>query len=103
MRRTLHLFAGEARSTRAKKSVLVKTTQAISHARRQFKWQSALQIFFEYTREMKHSEDEPIIEMPLINTTITAALRRTPFPIAAVVVLVEVVDCWWLLVAAGGC
>ena len=97
------MFAGEARSTRAKKSVLVKTTQAISHARRQFKWQSALQIFFEYTREVKHSEDEPIIEMPLINTTITAALRRTPFPIAAVVVLVEVVGCLWLLVAAGGC
>ena len=58
------------------KSSLVKTTQAISLARRQLDWQRALCIFREfYTRETRGAK--PRIEMPLINTTITAARNET--------------------------
>ena len=54
------------------KTSLFKTTQAISDARRQLHWQRALEIFHDYTTRETYRA-KPWIEMPLINTTITAA------------------------------
>ena len=54
------------------KTTLFKTTQAISDARRQLHWQRALEIFHDYTTRETYRA-KPWIEMPLINTTITAA------------------------------
>ncbi|CAK9036848.1 unnamed protein product [Durusdinium trenchii] len=71
------------RSSKAKRA-LIRTTEAISDARRQLDWQRALFIYASYIMEHSHSPEEYAIEMPLINTSISACEIGACWPTALI-------------------